>query len=658
MLSTTNLQKTLGWVCAHAYQKLRRLGTTDLIGMALCTALFAGTAFAEEPSFLEPEQALKMTAKAKDHQTVEVRFAIAEGYYLYKNKVKISADQGVELAIGEFPPSLSHDDPNFGKVETYRQQVVLPVNIKNATSSSFKLTVISQGCADAGLCYPPITQIANIKLPAAMSVAASPKPSTTVSPAAIAISPPVAVAAAASPVSDALDIKPANNKLLAELSEAPAFATQAASAPAASNTDSINSLLGSGNLALILISFFGFGLLLALTPCVFPMMPILSGIIVGHGDKISKKRALILSIAYVLGMAISYALAGVAAGLSGSLLSAALQNAWVLGSFAMVFVLLSLSMFGFYELQLPASLQSKLSNSANQQKGGSLTGVMIMGALSALIVGPCVAAPLAGALLYIAQTHNALLGGVALFVMALGMGVPLIIVGCAASALPRAGGWMEGIKKVFGVLLLAVAIWLVSPVLPTLFAMLAWAMLLIISAVFLHALDPLPPHTAGWPRFCKGLGVIALLAGSALLIGALSGSRDPLQPLQGLQSAQAATAHVQFERVSSVADLESKLAASNQPVMLDFYADWCVSCKEMEKLTFTDAAVAAKMGKMRLLQANVTANTEADKALLKRFKLFGPPGIIFFNAKGAEQFSSIGFQNAEAFNAVLDKALK
>jgi thiol:disulfide interchange protein DsbD len=434
-------------------------------------------------------------------------------------------------------------------------------------------------------------------------------------------------------------------------------ATNAVPQAVVSDTGQINSLLGSGNLTLILFSFFGFGLLLALTPCVFPMMPILSGIIIGHGDKISKKRAFVLSLFYVLGMAISYAAAGVAAGLSGSMLSAALQNIWVLGAFALVFVLLSLSMFGFYELQLPASLQSKITGSANRQQGGSLLGVLIMGALSALIVGPCVAAPLAGALLYIAQTNNAALGGAALFVMALGMGVPLIMVACAASALPRAGAWMENIKKVFGVLLLAVAIWLVSPVLPAVFAMLAWAALLIISAIFLRAIDPLPAESKGWPRFCKGLGVISLLAGSALLIGALSGGRDPLQPLQGLQAQAKAESYPEFSKVSTLAQLERELAQTNQPVMLDFYADWCVSCKEMEKLTFSNPEVAARMGQMKRLQVDVTANTDDDKALLKRFKLFGPPGIIFFNKEGKELQSSIGFKSAQPFKQQLDQVL-
>ncbi|MEN9660061.1 MAG: hypothetical protein RL571_3526 [Pseudomonadota bacterium] len=613
----------------------------------ICTllAIFAlmGMAWAEsEVDFLEPEQALKMSASARDAQTIEVRFNIAQGYYLYKNKLKISADNGVILGEADFPASLPHDDPNFGKVETYRGQLVLPIGVQNPAAQQFKLTVIAQGCADAGLCYPPITQIAQIKLLAAakkIPVASSVSHVVIASSAVIASSPTTVIV----PV------------LLA--SSTPIAASLAVAQPKAeSESGKINELLGSGNLLLILASFFGFGLLLAFTPCVFPMMPILSGMIVGHGDKITKQRALLLSITYVLGMAVSYAIAGVAAGLSGSLLVAALQNVWVLGSFALVFVLLALSMFGFYELQLPAALQSKISGSANQQQAGSLWGVLIMGALSALIVGPCVAAPLAGALLYIAQTHNALLGGAALFVMALGMGVPLIMVACAASALPKAGAWMENIKKVFGVLLLAVAIYLVSPVLPALFAMLAWAALLIITAVFLRAIDPLPAESRGWQRFCKGLGVIALLAGSALLIGALSGGRDPLQPLQG-GAAMVKSAHLQFTKVATLSQLESQLAQTNQPVMLDFYADWCVSCKEMEKLTFSDPEVAARMGQMKLLQVDVTANTEDDKALLKRFKLFGPPGIIFFSKEGKELSSSVGFQSAEPFKQLLDKIL-
>jgi thiol:disulfide interchange protein DsbD len=394
------------------------------------------------------------------------------------------------------------------------------------------------------------------------------------------------------------------------------------------------------------------------------MIPILSGIIVNHGHAVSHIRAFVLSLAYVLGMAITYALVGIAAGLSGTLLSAALQNAWVLGAFALVFVVLSLSMFGFYELQLPASLQSKVSDTANKQ-GGSLPAIALMGSLSALIVGPCVAAPLAGALLYIAQTGNATLGGAALFVMALGMGMPLLLVGAfSRSLLPKSGPWMEGVKKFFGVIMLATALWLVSPVIPLWTQMLGWALLMVVPAIFLHALDPLPANAHGWQRLGKGLGVVLLLAGAAMLMGVLGGAKDPLQPLGFLRAGNAAETHgPSFERVASVEQLDTRLAqakSSGKAVMLDFYADWCVSCKEMERFTFADPRVAARMQQMVLLQADVTANSDADKALLKRFGLFGPPGIIFWSSTGTElsDLRVVGFQNADTFLPTVERALR
>ncbi len=391
------------------------------------------------------------------------------------------------------------------------------------------------------------------------------------------------------------------------------------------------------------------------------MIPILSGIIVNHGHAVTHLRAFVLSLAYVLGMALTYAAIGVAAGFSGTLLSAALQNAWVLGSFALVFVVLSFSMFGFYELQLPTALQSKLSDTANHQ-GGSLPAIALMGGLSALIVGPCVAAPLAGALLYIAQTKDAVLGGAALFTMALGMGLPLLAVGVfSRSLLPKTGPWMEAVKKFFGVVLLATALWLVSPVLPGWATMLGWAALLIVPAIYLRALDALPPHARGWPRFWKGIGIAMLLYGAAILVGLLGGSRDPLQPLGFLRGGNTAAAgHVVFERVKSIAELDARLASAQRPVLLDFYADWCVSCKEMEKFTFSDPIVAAKMKQFTLLQADVTANNADDKALLKRFDLFGPPGIIFFDKSGKEiaGLRVVGYQPAEQFLPTLDKALR
>ncbi len=574
---------------------------------------------AQAQEFLDPAVAFKPTARALDAQTIEVSFEIAKGYYLYRDKFRFAVD-GNEATLGpaQFPKGKEKIDETFGKVEVFHDGVAirLPVERNASGPLALKLGVTSQGCADAGVCYPPQTQTVSVELPTAGSVPNAAAPTD-----------------------------PAN---------------------AATDDDEsgkiVNTLKHAGfwtNLAF----FFVAGLGLSLTPCVFPMIPILSGIIAGQGHKATRGRAFALSLAYVLGMAVTYAAAGVAAGITGTLLSAALQNPWVLGAFALVFVALSFSMFGFYELQLPTSLQSKLSEESGHLQGGRGIGVFLMGALSALIVGPCVAAPLAGALLYIGQTGNALLGGTALFVMALGMGVPLLVVGLSAGTLlPKAGGWMEGVKKGFGVLLLATALWLVSPVIPELAQMLGWAALFIIPAIYLHALDPLPPHAKGWQRFWKGIGITMLLTGAALLAGALAGNRDPLQPLAGLrgQAVAAEAKKLPFEPVRSVAELDARLVATDRPIMLDFYADWCVSCKEMERFTFADPAVQAKLAGFTLLKADVTANNADDKALLARFGLFGPPGIIFFGPDGKEisGIRVVGYQEAASFLRTLDKVRK
>ena len=565
-------------------------------------------AHAEE--FLDPAVAFKPSARALDAQTIEVALEIAKGYYLYRDKFRFAVDgDSVTLGTPVFPKGKEKDDENFGKVEVFYKNVAIRLPVERNASGvlPLKLNVTSQGCADAGVCYPPQTQTVSVELPAAGSMAAA----------------PVAVDA--------------------------------------DESGKIAGILRNAGFWANLAFFFIAGLGLALTPCVLPMIPILSGIIAGQGHKNSHARGFALSLAYVLGMAVTYAAAGIAAGMTGTLLSAALQNAWVLGAFALVFVVLSFSMFGFYELQLPTALQSKLSEESGHLQGGRGIGVFAMGALSALIVGPCVAAPLAGALLYIGQTGDAVLGGTALFVMALGMGAPLIAVGTAGgSLLPKTGPWMEAVKKGFGVLLLATAVWLVSPVIPPVAAMLAWAALLIIPAIFLHALDPLPPHASGWQRFWKGIGIVMLLTGAALLSGALAGSRDPLQPLANLrgQALAAQDQKLPFEPVRSLAELDARLAAVDRPVMLDFYADWCVSCKEMERYTFADPAVRAKMAGFTLLKADVTANTPDDKALLARFGLYGPPGIIFF-APGGKEIAGlrvVGFQEATDFIKQLARA--
>ncbi|MDP1636082.1 MAG: protein-disulfide reductase DsbD, partial [Gallionellaceae bacterium] len=389
--------------------------------------------------------------------------------------------------------------------------------------------------------------------------------------------------------------------------------------------------------------------------------PILSRIIVGRGEKITHMHAFLLSLAYVMGMAVTYAIAGVAAGYSGSLISNALQIPWVLGSFAALVVVLSLSMFDLYEIQLPSSLQSKLSDTSNKLHGGHLSGVFVMGALSAIIMGPCVAAPLAGALLYIGQTHDAVLGGISLFALALGMGAPLLLIGStSATLLPKAGPWMNAVKRFFGVVMLALAIWIVAPVIPLSIQMLLWSALLIFSAVGLHALDPLPLNAHFRHKLGKGLGIITLLLGVAYLIGALSGARDILRPLGSIgREAASDVATLHFERIRNLAELEARIAQSGgRTVMLDFYADWCISCKEMDRFTFSDAAVQARLKDTLLLQADVTANNADDKALMQRFQLFGPPATLFFDKQGKElsDYRVTGFQNAKDFLQSLQSA--
>ncbi len=547
-------------------------------------------------------------------------YQIAPGYYLYRDKFRFAAAPAdVKLGAPRLPPGKMKRDEFFGEVETYRGDlsIVLPFRLDGTNVPAITLTAISQGCADIGVCYTPQEQKAELKL-AALATGATQTDA------------PVALFGGA--------------------------------ATAAADDTRIAALFASG-FWLVVASFFGFGLLLSFTPCVLPMVPILSGIIVSGGHPLTKARGLLLSSAYVLGMALTYATAGVAAGLSGAMLSAALQNPWVLGGFAAVFVALALAMFGFYELQLPVALQSRIADATHRFHGGHATGVFAMGVLSALIVGPCVAAPLAGALLYISQSRDVVLGGAALFAMALGMGAPLLVVGASAGALmPKAGPWMETVKRFCGVLLLGVAIYLVSPLIPVVAQMLAWAALLILTAIYLHATDPLPANAHGFQRLSKGIGVMALVAGVAFLIGALSGSRDLLQPLSGLRLSQGAADSVAtpFQRVSNLAELEARIAATaGRPVMLDFYADWCVSCKEMERYTFSDERVRARFRDMVLLQADVTANNAEHAALLKGFRLFGPPGIIFFDRGGREiqGLRVIGFQPADKFVAVLDEVL-
>jgi len=628
---------TIAWPQGRVRMQHRLLVLLAL-AMTLAWLLIGVARAASEADFLPPEQAFRFSATQVDPQTVDVHFDVAPGYYLYRERFAFAAQPAsVKIGQPQIPAGHVKFDENLGKqVETYRDAVTirLPVSAVPA-DGEWSLAVTSQGCSDQGLCYPPMESVYKVgggvlgKLFGSRGAAAAPE--ATVAPAA---TPPAEIAPAGRAV------------------RTPGLAD---------DPDRIAGALASRNPGVVAALFFGLGLLLTFTPCVLPMVPILSSIVVG--EHVTRTRSLIVSLAYVLGMAVVYTAVGVAAGLLGEGLSAALQNPWVLGAFAAMMVGLSLSMFGLYELQLPQRWQHHLTTSSNRQQGGQVAGAVVMGALSALIVGPCVTAPLAGALAYIARTGDALTGGGALFAMAIGMGVPLVLVGVGAgNLLPRAGRWMEATKRFFGFLLLGVAIWMVTPVLPAWATMVAWASLLLVSSVFLGAFDALGPEPRGLARLGKGLGVLAALAGAILLVGVASGGRDPLQPLSHFSAARASGAAeaVRFERVRSSAELDARVkqaAASGRAVMLDFYADWCVSCKEMERLTFTDARVQARMGQLVLLQADVTANNADDRALLKRFGLFGPPGIIFFGADGQERRARvIGYQAPARFLDSLERA--
>uniref|UniRef100_E6PWL3 Thiol:disulfide interchange protein DsbD n=1 Tax=mine drainage metagenome TaxID=410659 RepID=E6PWL3_9ZZZZ len=664
--------------------------------LALAAALLFGAlpvAQAQQGKFLPPDQAFHVSAAVQGPKTLLLTFDIAKGYYLYQERFHFEPQTpGVTLGKPDYPPAHKKFDVNLGHVVFhYRNQVIVPLPVL-AAPASFKLQVTYQGCSDEGLCYPPIDKIATVSLQGfggqgTVSIAEADgegggtsagnssvsgligsllgnKTSTASGAAASAAAAPVSPPAPATTPASSAAAVPATSATQAASAPAAGVANQATSSSDAASLGGESSRIGaalvSGSLLAIVPMFLLFGLLLAFTPCVLPMIPILSSIIVGHGEKVSHLHGLALAAVYSLGMALVYTAFGVAAGLLGQGLAATLQNPWVLSVFALLLVVLSLSMFGFYELQIPASWQSRLSATSGKLHGGHFAGVFVMGCISALIVGPCVAAPLAGALLYISQTGNAVIGGIALFSLAAGMSVPLLLAGWSAGALlPKAGGWMEGVKYFFGVLLIATALYMITPVLPGWLLMLAWAALLLVSATFLRVFDRLPDAASGWTRLFKGLGVVLALAGAVLVIGLAAGSRNILQPLAGLgggvSNAVATAPAAQFRRVKNVAELDQIVASSTKPVMLDFYADWCVSCKEMEHFTFTDPAVAQQMADMTLIQADVTANNADDKALLKRFQLFGPPGIIFFKG-GKEVGRVVGFEDAKTFLASMQRA--
>jgi len=583
------------------------------------TDLFDDLGLGGQDDILDVDEAFKLNTEIKGNK-FSASWVIADGHYLYRDKMDISVD---DASVRTFPlqmsPGEEKDDPVFNKKLTVYHglaDVSLPFANDNA-GKEVVFKVKYQGCSEiSGICYPPQTRDFTIKLPAVIPQAR------------------------------------ANDT------------AQSASTGEQSEQDRIADTLKQGNRWLTMLAFFGAGLLLAFTPCVFPMIPILCSIIVGQGESQTIRSSFILSLIYVLAMAMTYTSVGVLVGLSGENIQAWFQNPWIISAFVAIFVALSFSMFGFYELQMPASIQGKLTEISNSQQGGTFTGVAIMGFLSALIVGPCVTAPLVGALIYIAETGDAVLGGFALFSLSMGMGMPLLAIGASAGkVLPKAGAWMDAVKAAFGVMLLGLGIWMLERVAPASLIMALWAELLIVTAIYMNAIDSLPEGSSGWRKLWKGLGMVMLVYGIILVIGLASGGRDVLHPLKGISVGQASVdnTHLQFRQIKGIDGLDAAITeakSQGKTVMLDFYADWCVSCKEMEAFTFTDPSVQQALANTVLLQADVTPNDDRDRALYKHFGIIGPPSIMFFDKGGNERrnFRVVGFMPADQFSAHIKRA--
>ena len=575
--------------------------------------------------FLPPDEAFVFTHDRLPDGQLELVWEIAPRYYLYRDKFKVeSPNRTAEVALGELPPGEEKDDAEFGKVRIFRDRFMATASLQPATGArEVTVKVTYQGCAEDGICYPPIRK--TLVLPA------------------------MAGAAAAVPTGQALSAPPPGEGA-GDLSE----------------VDRISSELAGSGLPRVVATFLGFGLLLSLTPCVFPMVPIVSGLVVGEHGRASAVRGLVLSGTYVLAMATVYALAGLLAGLFGQNLQAAFQHPVALVTFSAVFVALALSMFGFFHLQLPAGLRQRLHLSSQNARSGSLAGAAAMGGLSAVIVGPCVAPPLAGALLYLGQQGSPLVGGVALFALGLGMGVPLLLVGASAGHfLPRAGAWLERVQHVFGVVSLGVAVWFLGRILPPEVTLALWAALFIGTGVFLGALEPLPETATGWSKLWKALGLGLLLYGGVLVVGAAAGADDlrrPLAPLTAPQVAHAAERGPAFQPIKGQSGLAQALEAARgagRPALLDFYADWCIECKKLERETFENADITAKLAGFTLLRADVTLNDAEDRALLASLSLHGPPAVLMFDSTGRERRAQrlVGFEGPTAFGARLDAVL-
>ncbi len=561
----------------------------------LLDSLGLGDNFDTPPSV---EEAFQFEVEAHDQHNLIARWFVAEGNYLYRDKIKFELAQDSENQLGTvtLPAGENKMDEIFGLTEVYQYDgaVMVPI-IRSSSENKISLTLKFQGCSETfHICYPPTEQQYEITLPS---------------------------------------ISESNDN-----SQQPAPVATNASL---SQQDQIAQSLAQDDLLTILLSFLGLGLLLAFTPCVFPMIPILSSIIVGQGDRITTHRAFMLSLSYVLAMSVTYTAAGVLTGLLGENLQALFQNPWIIASFSALFIILALSMFNLFELQLPHYLQHRLHQISHQQQGGSLMGAATMGLLSGLIVGPCLAPPLAGALIFIGQHGDPILGGMALFALSMGMGLPLLIIGTSAGKiLPQAGTWMNTIKAIFGVLMIALAIWMLERIIPEWIALLLWGSFAIIIAIYLGALTHLYQEATGWQKFRKGVGIITLIFGILLLIGGTSGSSNVWQPLKRVSthssSVNSQPQHVSFTTINSLAELTNHLNSTTKPTVLDFYADWCIECKRMEATTFQDPAVIADLTAYHTLQVDLTDITDEHNALLKHFGLFGPPTLLFFNKEGKE----------------------
>ena len=572
-----------------------------------------------EPEFLPVDEAFRLSAVFQPNGAVLAQWRMADGYYLYRRQFDAKLDAlGSSAQLGQLaiPEGLAKVDEYFGEVEVYYGSVDIGIPLTGSLPDGASLTIEFQGCADAGLCYPPERKLFQVSGPSLLPVAAASR-----------LPQSQALQAGVSQTESAANKTPitSNVGVGAGLSEDRAMAE----------------LLEASHFAVALALFFVAGIGLAFTPCVFPMVPILSSIIVGEGENLTKRRAFTLSLAYVLGMAMTYAVVGLLVGLFGAELNlqATLQSPSVLATFAVVFVLLAGAMFGFYELSMPQGVTQWINQRSANQDGGRHPSVFVMGSLSSLVVSPCISAPLAGALIYLSNTGDAVLGGSALFALGLGMGVPLMIIGGSGGHwLPRAGAWMDTVKGAFGFGLLGVAVWLLERLLPGSLALALWAVLLLAAAVYLGALE-FVPKTSG-ARFAQVVGLVLGLWGGACLFGASAGAVDPFRPLAGATGWGDASASSQrelrWQPVKTISDVESLMAASTGPVILDLYADWCISCKVMERSVFPVPHVAEKLGQFTLLKADVTLNDDQDQALLKQFGLFGPPSLVFFAEDGSE----------------------